>query len=257
MPVTYQTPFPHVVLITLNRPEALNAITSEMADALSAAVDRAAADPDLRALILTGAGPRAFCAGGDLYELADRTSEPDGFEISFRMTDVLRRLELLPVPTLAALNGLARGGGAEIALACDLRYLAENATVGFTQIRLAVTPGWGGGHRLLRTVGYARALDWLLAGRVLSAEQALAAGLVQRVLPEAELLPAAVTWAAEVAAQPPEVVRGIKQVLQAGLALPPEQAAAAEHAVFPPLWAGSAHQEAVSRFLNRPRDSAG
>lgn len=257
MTVTYQIPSPHVALITLNRPDALNAISFEMTGALSAAVDRAAADPDLRALILTGAGPRAFCAGGDLYELAGRTSEADGLEVSFRMTDVLRRLEMLPVPTLASVNGLARGGGAEIALACDLRYLAENASIGFTQIRLAVTPGWGGGQRLLRTVGYARALEWLLAGRVLTAEYALAAGLVQRVLPAAELLPAAVEWSMEIAAHPPEVVRGIKQVLRAGLALPPEEAAAAEHAVFPPLWAGSAHQEAVGRFLNRPRDDAG
>ena len=242
-----------VAEITLNRPNAHNALNFDAIERFGAAVERAHADPELRVLLVTGAGERAFCAGGDLKELADCITEEDGRKVSAGMTAALRRLEDLPVPTMAVINGLARGGGAEISLACDLRWMSAAATWGFTQVSLAVTPGWGSGQRLLRLVGYARSLTWMVDGRVLDAEEALANGIVQNVISHESLLPEARAWALTVSQKPREVLVGIKRLLRAGIALPPEEAAHIEAGIFPPLWAGTAHHQAVSDFLTRRR----
>lgn len=241
--------------LTINRPSVHNALNFETIARFSGAVERAHADPELRVLIVTGAGDRAFCSGGDLKELAHYMTEADGRKVSEGMMKALQRLEDLPVPTIAAINGLARGGGAEITLACDLRFMAAGATWGFTQVSLAVTPGWGSGQRLLRLVGYARAMDWLIEGRVLSAEEMLAAGVIQRVLPSPELLPVAQDVAHRIAGRPREVLKGIKKLLRAGITLPAEEADRVEAGVFPPLWAGEAHHAAVAQFLERRSDN--
>ena len=252
--VTLTTPRPGVGLLRVSRPQVLNALSWEAMAAFGDAVE-AARQADLRALIVTGGG-RAFIAGGDLKQLSAYPTEEDGRHMSRLMTRALQALEALPFPTIAAVNGPARGGGSEVALACDLRILATNADLGFVQMAWYVTPGWGMGQRLLRLVGYSRALEWLLTGKVLSAAEAEAHGLANRVVPEGEALSAALTLAEEIAALPPAVVRSVKEVLRAGLTLSPALAARVEHDLFPPLWAAPEHVEAVQRFASRRRGKA-
>lgn len=240
-------------VLTINRPAALNALTLTMMRALAEAIEHLHQAHDLRVVVLTGAGDAAFCSGGDLVELSRYPTEADALAFITLMGDALRRLEQLPVPVIAALNGYALGGGSEIALACDFRVAGENARLGFVQIKNAVITGWGGGQRLLRLVGYSRALELLLTARVLTAGEAQALGLVNRVVGHGQVLEAALQWAGEIAAQPPEVVRAMKALLHAGLTEAYPDALAAERALFPPLWAAEPHLDAVERFLKRQK----
>ena len=192
--------------------------------------------PHMRALIVTG-GREAFCAGGDLYELDGFPSRADGARLSSVMAAALDRLEALPYPTLAAMEGPALGGGAEIALACDLRIMAEGASLGMMHVRLGITPAWGGGQRLLALAGYARTFEWLAAGRVLTAAEAVATGLANRAVPRGQALEEASSWARSIAANDPGAVRAVKRFLRAGVAFPAAEASAAERDEFPDLWA--------------------
>lgn len=248
--VELRFPYPHIGLLEVRRPEVRNALDWQAMEAFGAAVEQAHREPALRVLVVTGQG-QAFIAGGDLKVLAAYPNEEDGRHLSALMTGALARLEALPVPTIAALNGPARGGGSEVALACDMRVMAANADLGFVQIRQALIPGWGGGQRLLRLVGYARAMEWLLTGRILTAEEALAVGLANRLAPPGKALEEALALAREIAAHPLQTVRAIKALLRAGTTLPPALAAAEERRLFPPLWAEEAHLQAVQTFLQR------
>jgi enoyl-CoA hydratase/carnithine racemase len=167
------------------------------------------------------------------------------------MAGTLDRLAALPIPVIVALEGATRGGGCEVALACDLRIAAQDATLAFAQIGMAVTPGWGGAERLFRLVGYARAMDLLLTGRALAADEALSLGLVNRVCPSGTALNEALQLAQSIAAGPPLAVRGVKDVLRGYLTLPAEQACAIERTTFGRLWASADHAEAASAFLNK------
>lgn len=240
-----------IVVLTFNRPQAHHALTLAMMQAFADAVAGLHALPQLRAVILTGAGDSAFCSGGDLLELSGYPTEADALAFITVMGDALHRLEALSVPVIAAINGYALGGGSEIALACDFRIASENARMGFVQIRNAVIPGWGGGQRLLRLVGYSQALDLLLSARTLTATDAHALGLVNRVVEAGQALPGALAWAEEIAALPVDVVRSMKALLHAGLTLPYAAALDAERALFPPLWAAEPHLNAVAEFLKR------
>lgn len=237
-----------IMLLEVARPEVRNALDWAAMQAFAEAVEAAHLQPELRALILTGRGP-SFIAGGDLKALHASTTIEDGQRLSQLMTRALARLEALPCPVIAAVNGPARGGGAEIALACDLRVLEENADLGFVQISLGLTPGWGGGQRLLRLVGYSHSLAWLASGRILEARTALQYGLANAVVPDGQSRQYALEMARLIASQPAEAVRSVKRLLQAGLRLPADQAAVQEQAFFPPLWASPAHLQAVDRYL--------
>jgi enoyl-CoA hydratase len=234
----------------VNRPQARNALDWESMQAFKEAVEQASRIPDLRALVVTGT-QSAFIAGGDLKQLSGFPTQADGVRLTQAMTPVLEKLAAMPCPTIAAMNGPARGGGAEVSLACDLRVMAEDADLGWVQVTLGLTPGWGAGQRLVRLVGFPRALEWLASGRILTAQAALQAGLASYLAPSGEALPAALELARQLASQPVQAVRAIKRLLRAGLALQPSGAAAFEQAEFPALWAGEAHQQAVRRFLNK------
>jgi enoyl-CoA hydratase len=236
-----------IVVVTLNRPSSRNALTWEAMEAFAAALETAHAQDDLRALIVTGAGS-AFCSGGDLFELDNHSTRGDGVRLARLMGDALDRLEALPVPTLAAIEGPALGGGAEITLACDLRVVAEGASLGMMHVRLGITPAWGGGQRLLRLVGYARAFEWLTAGRVLNAAECERFGLANLSTPRGRALSAARQLAEAIAGHDPAAVRAVKRFLRAGL-LDPAGAAALERDSFPDLWAAPAHLEASARFV--------
>lgn len=167
-------------LITLNRPEALNALSFAIIRDLGRAFDQVAAS-DARALLITGAGPKAFCAGADIKELAGRTLIPQkqGAELG---QATFAKLDRLPMPSVALINGYAFGGGLELALACTARLATRNARMGQPEIKLGLIPGYGGTQRLPRVVGEARALEMILTGRTVDAEEALRIGLVNRLV---------------------------------------------------------------------------
>lgn len=235
-------------LLTVNRPEVRNALNWAAMRAFAEAVEAAHSAPELRALIITGAGGH-FVAGGDLAELQHYPRPEDGLRLAELMGEALAWLETIACPVLAAMNGATRGGGAEIAMACDMRVMAEDATLAFVQATLGLIPGWGGGQRLMRAVGYARALDLLATGRVLTATEAAQWHLANRLAPPGDALASAMSLAEQMAANPPEAVQAVKRILRFGLTHDEGLALVAERADFPPLWASEYRQQAMQRFL--------
>lgn len=174
-----------ICTITINRPDALNALNAELLLELSFAFDMAATDPEVQALILTGSG-RAFVAGADITELRNiGTDVFQGRDASLAGQDVMNSLAAMPLPVIAALNGFTLGGGLELALAADLRVASEDARLGLPEVGLGLIPGYGGTQRLPRLIGLSRALDLILTGRHVPADEALSLGLVNRVVPDA------------------------------------------------------------------------
>lgn len=207
-----------VATLTLNRPEAMNAITQRMKDELGAALDAVTTDQDVRVLVVTGAGDKAFCAGADVKERA--ASEPAPAEFFFRQQATHRlfsRLEQFPKPVIAALNGVAFGGGAEIALCADLRVAAEHARFGLTEVSLGVIPAGGGTQRLARLVGPARAKELLFTAARLTAAEAMSLGLVNRVVPASQLGEEVRSLARTLSRMPPLALRFAKQAVDKGL----------------------------------------
>jgi enoyl-CoA hydratase len=205
-----------VALITLNRPEAMNALCRQLRVDLAAAIRGATASPDVRVLVLTGAGERAFSAGVDLKELA-----ADGFTGQPRPEDdPLIAIAACPKPVIAAINGVAITGGLELALACDILLASENARFADTHVRVGVMPGWGLSQRLSRLIGLSRAKEMSLSGNFIDAQTALAWGLVNRVVPPSDLLPAARQLAADIAGCHPAYASRYKALIDDGYALP-------------------------------------
>lgn len=238
-----------VAVLIFNRPQSRNALDLATMRRFAETIAALHEDHALRVLVLAGAGEQAFCSGGDLLELSAYPAADEGAAMSALMGDALLALERLPVPVIAAVNGYALGGGSEIALACDLRIVDENVRFGLVQIRMGLTPGWGAGQRLLRLVGYSRALDILLRGQAMQAEELVALGLVNQVVTAGTALPHALERARQIAEAPPDVVRGIKALLQAGINQPYTDALNTERELFPALWAADAHLDAVAHFL--------
>jgi enoyl-CoA hydratase/carnithine racemase len=242
-----------IATIEFNRPHVLNALNREAMTAFAQAVKTVADDANIRVVILTGAGDQAFCSGGDLNELSTLTTESEAREFSQLMTSALAELEALPIPVIGAINGYALGGGSEIALACDMRIVDQSAKLGFVQARLALTPGWGAGNRLLWAVGYAQAMELLLRASPLSADDLVRLRLVNQVTETGQALATAKQFAQTIVGWDADVVRGIKRLLRAGVELPASEARQVEADLFPPLWAGQAHLDAVEQFLTKQR----
>lgn len=239
-----------IAVITIDRAPVRNALDWATMDAFGAAVRALGADgaPGLRAVVVAGAGEQAFCAGGDQRALAGHESLADGERLAGGMTDALAGLEALPVPVIAAINGHALGGGAEIAVACDLRVVDAAVRFGMVQLRLGLTPGWGAGQRLMRLVGYGKALELFLRAEPLDAAELVALGLVAEVAPAGQALPAAMAWARRIAAADGATVRDVKALLRAGVERTPVDAASFERARFAARWAGEAHTAALRGF---------
>ena len=233
-------------LITVNRPEVRNALNLQAMADFAAAIDQAHATTEPRALIVTGSG-KAFISGGDVAELHGLKTEADAAKMIAVMGDALNRLAELPCITIAAMEGPARGGGCEVALACDWRVAAEDADLGFVQIRLGVTTGWGGAARLVQLVGYPRALDLLTLGRVISAPEAHRLGIVTHLTPPDEALSSAMMIADSLAEYESAAIRAYKRILRTAQSSIAE-AQAVERAEFPKLWAAEAHVKAVEKF---------
>ena len=199
-----------VALITLDRPEALNALSFDLLDDLAAALEALDADPACRAIVITGAGTRAFAAGADIRELASQTSASLGAGGRFGAWD---RIAAIGLPLIAAVRGFALGGGCELAMVCDMIVAAEDATFGQPEILLGVMPGAGGTQRLTRALGKARAMELILTGRSITAREADAHGLVTRVVPAEATLDAALELAATIATMPPVAIRAAKAAI--------------------------------------------
>jgi enoyl-CoA hydratase/carnithine racemase len=240
-----------VALLTINRAERRNALDLVTMRAFVDAVARLAVADEVRALVVTGAGTHAFCSGGDLRDLSTRLTGEEGAAMTTLMGDALLALEALPYPVIAAINGYALGGGSELALACDLRVIDAAAELGFVHLRRGLIPGWGGGQRLLRLVGYSKALELLVRAQPLYAEELRALGMVSEVAPPGEALPAALALAQTAAKHDPAALRAAKALLQAGLHQPYGEALAAERALFPALWMGEAHLAATRAFIEK------
>ncbi|MEO1286274.1 MAG: enoyl-CoA hydratase/isomerase family protein [Chloroflexota bacterium] len=249
VPLTINKQDNGVVIITFNRPDVLNALDFASMIAFWHTICSLESDDSLRVLILTGAGDKAFSSGGDLNELRDKVTEADARFFTHIMTDALHRMENLAIPVIGAINGYALGGGSEIALACDMRIVDANAKIGMVQIKMGLTPGWGAGQRLLRLVGYSKAMQLLLQGEILGADDLLKMGLANEKVEQGQALASALTLANQIAERPPKVVRRIKQLLRAGLTMPHDQARQLEFDLFPELWADEPHLQAVEAFF--------
>lgn len=209
-----------VAVLTLQRPEAMNAISMRMRAELRDALDALRRDPGIGAAVLTGGGDKAFCAGMDLREFARADAELPVAELKRFRWEQGEGIAAFDKPILAAVNGLAIGGGVELALLCDLVFAAEEASFAFGEIQRGLMPGNGGTQRLARRIGQPRALELILTGRAVGAPEALAIGLVEHVVPRAELLDRAVALAARMAAQAPVAVRTAREAIRRGAELP-------------------------------------
>ena len=220
-----------VLLVTLNRPEALNALNAKLLSEMSALIAGVAADAGLRVLVLTGAGDRAFGAGADIAELVSLDAE-GARHFAASGQAVFGALERLGKPSIAAINGFALGGGCELAMACTLRLAADTAQFGQPEIDLGIIPGFGGSQRLARLVGRGRALSLLLGGHRIGAVEAERIGLINRVVPAADLKAEALALAQELAGKAPLAMRYLLNAVYAGADLR-ARAAARSHAVWP------------------------
>lgn len=208
---------PKVLLVTLNRPDFANAFNTEMAEELTLLLERLNLDAGgIRAVVLTGAGERAFCAGGDLKE-RHGMSDAAWFAQHRIYERMARAIIGLPLPLIGAVNGAAYGGGCELASACDFIYAAEGVRFAQTEVRLGIIPGAGGTQLLARAVGERRAKEIIMSGKPFLADDAAAWGLVNRVLPSGDLLPAALEMAATIADNAPVAVRQAKQAIRTGM----------------------------------------
>jgi enoyl-CoA hydratase len=196
-----------VALVTIDRPEALNALSFDLLDELADALESLDRDAACRAVVLTGSGSRAFAAGADILELASQTDATLHEEGRFRVWD---RLAAVGLPVVAAVRGVALGGGCELAMTCDMIVAAEDASFGQPEIRLGVMPGAGGTQRLTKAIGKARAMELVLTGRSMGAAEALAAGLVTSVVPSEATVDAALELASRIAAFPRQATRAAK-----------------------------------------------
>jgi enoyl-CoA hydratase len=246
-----------IAVVTMNRPQALNAFNSEQLDLLGAAFRALSQDRSVRVVVLTGAGDRAFAAGADIKEMVDLTPA-EGLAFGRKGQALTSAVERFPQPVIAAVNGYAFGGGCELAIACDIRLASENARFAQPEVSLGIPPGWGGTQRLPRLVGPGLAAEMIYTGRQVHAEEAHRIGLVNAVYPLDQLMSAAREMAAQIARNSPAAVRASKNLIE--LVFTGDQAAglAAEVASFGAAFAAPERSEGMRAFVEkRAADFAG
>ncbi|MBO9872724.1 MULTISPECIES: enoyl-CoA hydratase/isomerase family protein [Xanthomonas] len=237
-------------ILTVNRADKLNALNRQVLQALDAAFAAAANDPQIRVVVLTGAGEKAFVAGADIAEMNELTPV-QGRDFSQLGQRLMRRIERMPKPVLAMVNGFALGGGLELAMACHLRVAAEGARLGQPEINLGLIPGFGGTQRLLRLVGRAAALELCLLGAPIDAARALQLGLVNRVVAAGDLQATTLQLAQQLADAAPLALRGILDAIQIGGESAIEQGLEYETAQFGLLFSSEDMREGTRAFLER------
>ena len=217
VPVLYEVA-DHVATVTLNRPQVRNAMNGVLREAMMERFTALTMDDDVRAIVVTGAGDKAFSAGADIREFVEPLV-PTQFREQRRRIDFRQVMDRCPQPIIAAIRGIALGGGLELALACDIRIAGDDALLGLTETNLAIIPGGGGTQRLPRLVGRGKALEMILTGMRIGAAEALRIGLVERVVPAAEVLNAARELARELAGRAPVAIRYAKEAVAKGLGM--------------------------------------
>ena len=238
-------------VVTVDRPEKLNALDGRVVDALDAAFAEAEADPVLRCLIVTGAGEKAFIAGADIGELA-KLGPVAGREHARRGQAVVGRLERMAIPTIAAINGYAYGGGLELAMACSMRVASENAKMGLPETGLGILPGYGGTQRLARLIGPSRAAELVLtAEKGVTAAEAHRLGLVNRVVPPGQALAAAKDLARKIAANGPTACRYALEAIRRGIEMRGADGLAYEATLFGLCAATEDMKEGMTAFLEK------
>ena len=235
-----------VALVTIDRPEARNALSFALLADLAEALEALDADAACRVVVITGSGARAFAAGADILELADQTPERLAAEGHFNAWD---RIAAIGLPIIAAVRGYALGGGCELAMACDMIVAGDDARFGQPEIRLGVMPGAGGTQRLTRAVGTALAMELILTGRTLDAAEAKSAGLVTMVVPADEAVNAALDLAATIATMPPLAVRAAKRSVLAAANLPLAEGLRQERTAFFALFGTQDQREGMAAFV--------
>lgn len=241
-----------VAVLTINRPKALNALNSAVLDELNEAVDAVDLN-EVRALIITGAGEKSFVAGADIGEMSSLTKE-QGEAFGKKGNDVFRKIETMPIPVIAAVNGFALGGGCEISLACDIRICSENAVFGQPEVGLGITPGFGGTQRLARTIGVGMAKQLIYTARNIKAPEALRIGLVNAVYPIEELMGAAKKMASIIASNAPIAVRNCKKAINDGLQTDIESGVEIEEKLFGDCFETEDQRYGMAFFLDRNKD---
>lgn len=239
-----------VAVVTVQRPRVLNALNSQTLDELRRVVLDLKRDEGVRVVILTGQGGTSFVAGADINELAAQTPT-SGRELARVGQHVFDLIENMGKPVIAAINGFALGGGCELAMACTIRIAADSAKLGQPEIRLGIMPGYGGSQRLPRLVGKGRALELLLTGAMIGADEALRIGLVTRVVPAADLMAEARKLAADLAESPPIATRYIIDAVNKGLEMPYAEAAIYEATLFGLLASTDDMREGTTAFLQK------
>ncbi|HWK40362.1 MAG TPA: enoyl-CoA hydratase-related protein [Croceibacterium sp.] len=239
-----------VRLVTLNRPQALNALSGAVLEDLIAAFAAFEADDTQRCAVLTGAGDKAFAAGADIREMAEKPAA------DFYADDMFARwqshlVNAVRKPWIAAVNGFALGGGCELAMMADFIIAADTAKFGQPEIKLGVVPGMGGSQRLTRAIGKAKAMDLILTGRMIDAAEAERAGLAARVVPAADLLETAMAVAAEIAAMPPLATLAAKELVNAAQQLPLDEGIRLERRLFHMLAATEDKAEGMAAFVEK------
>ena len=243
-----------VATITINRPEALNALNSAVLDELNAVID-GIDTAVVRAVVLTGAGEKSFVAGADIGEMSTLT-KAEGEAFGKKGNDVFRKLETLPVPVIAAVNGFALGGGCELSMSCDIRICSDNAMFGQPEVGLGITPGFGGTQRLARTVGVGMAKQLIYTARNIKADEALRIGLVNAVYPQAELMDEALKMASTIAGNAPIAVRNCKKAINDGLQVDIDAALVIEEKLFGDCFESYDQKEGMANFLRKKDDPA-
>ena len=242
----------NIAMMTIDRPKALNALNKQVLTEINEVLDQV--DPNtVRCMIVTGAGEKSFVAGADIGEMSVLDRE-GGVDWGKYGNDIFRKLETLPVPTIAAINGFALGGGCEIAMSCDIRICSDNAVFGQPEVGLGITPGFGGTQRLARIVGMGRAKEIIYTASNIKADEAYRIGLVNAVYPQAELLDAAKKLAGKIARNAPIAVRLSKKAINDGLQVDMDQAIVIEENAFGDCFATEDQKEGMSAFLEKRKE---
>jgi enoyl-CoA hydratase len=239
--------------VTINRPERLNALNRQLMLELQTCFQAIRNDAEVRVVILTGSGQKAFAAGADIGELASQATTLEGKETSELGQRVLSMIENLGKPVIAAINGYALGGGCELAMACTLRIAADTAMMGLPEVKLGLIPGYGGTQRLSHLIGKSRALELILTGDSISAQEAFRLGLVNQVVPIAELLAASEKLARKIIANAPLAVEFALQSVNQGSGLPIDQGQSLESTLFALCFSTKDKKEGTRAFLDKRR----
>ena len=239
----------HVGIVTIDRPKALNALNSQGLDELNEVFDSIDLNT-VRAVVLTGSGEKSFVAGADIGEMSNLSVE-EGEAFGKKGNDVFRKIELFPIPVIAAVNGFALGGGCELSMSCDIRICSDNAVFGQPEVGLGITPGFGGTQRLARLIGPGKAKEMIYSAKNIKADEAYRVGLVNNVYPQAELMDEALKLAGKIASNAPIAVRACKEAINEGLQVDMDKAIVVEEKLFGKCFKTEDQIEGMKAFLEK------